>query len=95
MIPTIEDILKALQAGEMLLSQAMRYIGQHLKLANDFDAMRLMYVMEDVDGFCNIDDDKQEVTFEVATKNGRTDPNNDDFLEATRLLIDRAMGVAQ
>lgn len=95
MIPTVEDILKALAAGEMPLSQAMRYIARHLELERDHDAGRLMYVMEDVDGFCNIDDDKQEVVYEVATKNGREAPNDDDRLEGARLLIDRAMGVDQ
>lgn len=57
------------------------------------DAARLNYLMalDLVDGIIGVDKDLFEFALEEATKEGRPEPNQMDFLNGFRMLLDEGM----
>lgn len=55
------------------------------------DAVRLMFVMQDIDGFEGIARDKYDYAQSCATENGRDEPIEADELNGLRRLIDAAL----
>jgi len=55
------------------------------------DAARLRYAMEDIDGFVHVGKDKYDYAMEIAAKNGRDAPSEDDEMDGIRALIDAAI----
>ncbi len=56
------------------------------------DTARLRYMMEEgPDGFMHVTKDRYDYATEVATENGREEPNEADELEGYRRMIDCAM----
>lgn len=56
------------------------------------DTARLKYMMEQgPDGFVHVTKDRYEYATDVATENGRDEPNAHDELEGFRRMIDCAM----
>lgn len=55
------------------------------------DAARLLFAMQDFDGFVGVKMDKYDYAIEVATENGREEPTATDELNGVRRLIDAAL----
>jgi len=55
------------------------------------DAERLVYAMQEIDGFACLDADKYEYVQDEATRHNRAEPNDEDTLNGIRRMIDDAM----
>lgn len=87
--------------GELLLFTAEQYRqGQRDAVAADrarsnsegqSDAKRLVFVMQDIDGFVNVTQDKYDLTVLAMEERSINEPNWECELEGIRRLIDKAM----
>jgi hypothetical protein len=57
------------------------------------DTKRLKFLMDNcyIEGFINVAKDRYEYSYEVASEEGRDEPNEADELEGFRRLIDASM----
>lgn len=58
------------------------------------DAARLMFAMQDFDGFVGVKKDKYDFAIECAEENGRDEPTSEDEINGVRRLIDAAIAAA-
>jgi hypothetical protein len=59
------------------------------------DADRLMFAMQDIDGFVSVEWDKHDYAIHFAEANGRDEPTLADELEGVRMMIDAALQAAK
>ncbi len=63
--------------------------------ADALDAARLMFLMDETDGFVIVEKDKYDFAIECAVEAGREEPTAADELNGVRRLLDAAMAAAQ
>ncbi|WP_423933250.1 hypothetical protein [Comamonas sp. 23] len=78
-----------------LVEECVRMAAPQAQPADALDAARLMFVMQDADGFVNVEKDKYDFAIECAGEAGREEPTEADELNGVRRLLDAAMAAAQ
>gem|GEM_PF-1169464 len=71
------------------------YVAPQAQPADALDAARLMFLMDETDGFVIVEKDKYDFAIECAVEAGREEPTAADELNGVRRLLDAAMAAAQ
>lgn len=55
------------------------------------DEQRLKFIMQDLDSFWRVDQDRYDYAMDVAEEHGRMSPTEEDEIEGFRRMVDEAM----